>query len=130
IGIVSMVTQTGNDSSSQLTGFSEREARYLERTQFQFVERRLLFNQLLGKHEGLAGLLDVSWQLNAALTNRDQPDTRGVVYTEEPEGMALRIITGSGERFYTQLSQVDLGGGLDVTLPLKEDAVKAGYVGR
>lgn len=130
IGIVSMVTQTGNDSSSQLTGFSEREARYLERTQFQFVERRLLFNQLLGKHEGLAGLLDVSWQLNAALTNRDQPDTRGVVYTEEPEGMALRIITGSGERFYTQLSQVDMGGGLDVTLPLKEDAVKAGYVGR
>ena len=130
LGFVSMLTQTGTDQSSLLTGFSEREARQIERTQSQFVERRLLFNQLLGEHQGVAGLLDVAWQLNAALTDRDQPDTRGVVYTEEPEGMALRIITGSGERFYTHLSQVDLGGGVDLSVPLNASVVKAGYVGR
>src|SRR5690606_4563779 len=131
LSVVSLLTQSGSDHTSRITGLSEREARNIDQQQLRYIERQLLFNQVLGKHEKLVDALNVTWQLNTSRTLRDQPDTRGLVYTEEPEGYALRLVTGSGERLYTQLDQVDYGGGLNLEFPLlTTGAAKAGYLGR
>lgn len=132
ISWVTLLTQNGSDNARLITGRSALEGAPIRQTQLQWIERQLLFNQLLGQHDKLGDLLSIKWQLNMARTMRDQPDTRGVLYAENPQGdLAFRGVTGSGEHLYTELRQRDLGGGLDLTFDLFEDATaKAGYMGR
>ena len=128
---VSMVTQIGDDRAAQTTGLFESEGRFLRQTQLRFTSRRLLFNQLLGKHREIFEDADLDWQLNVALVSRAQPDTRDLVYEETPAGYAFRQITGSGERLFTDLGQVDVGGGADLGYRLAEEVkLKAGWLGR
>lgn len=131
LSVVSLLTQSGSDQASRITGLSEREARNIDQQQLRYIERQLLFNQLLGKHDKLGDTLNIDWQLNTSRTLRDQPDTRGLVYREEPAGYTLQPGVGSGERLYTGLEQVDYGGGVDLEVPLlTTGAAKAGYLGR
>jgi outer membrane receptor protein involved in Fe transport len=130
---VSLLTQTANDRTSFLHGDSESAGRYIEGTQFRFIERQLLFNQLLGEHKNLAGSLKLNWQLNMALVSRDQPDTRDLVYGRALDQDGLSFISGqggSGERLYSELGQTDFGGGLDLTFPVWIATGKTGYMGR
>lgn len=128
---VTMLTQNGSDEARLITGVDEEEGEPIQQRQYQWVERQLVFNQLLGKHQGLGDILDVAWQLNTARTQRDQPDTRNVLYSQQSGEFRFRGVTGSGEHLYTQLAQEDYGGGLDLRFSLFEDAsAKAGYMGR
>jgi hypothetical protein len=128
---VGMLTQHGEDRASIWRGRSESEGTNIQRTELRFIERQLIFNQLLGEHEDLGGFLTIDWQLNTARTLRDQPDTRGVTYTEGPLGYAFAPVAGSGERLYTNLEQVDYGGGVDLRFALDQQrAIKLGYLGR
>ncbi len=131
ITVVSMLTQTASDDTRNVNGFSDREGGEVDLTTYQFVERQLLFNQLLGEHKELADFLDVRWQLNTARVRRDQPDSRTIVYRQDPDGLRFWGIQGSGEHLYSQLEQEDYGGGLDLKALLWEDAAaKTGYMGR
>lgn len=130
LSAVSVATQTGNDRTSLVTGVPESIAREVRTTQFRFIERQLLFNQLLGEHKNLAGPLKLNWQLNMAIVGRDQPDTRDLVYGATPNGYQFESGTaGSGERLYTELGQSDFGGGLDITFPVWTGTGKTGYLG-
>jgi outer membrane receptor protein involved in Fe transport len=124
---VSVVTQTGDDKASSVTGVTKTEGMPIEQTQLTFVERQLLFNQLLGKHD-LSSLL-VDWQVNVARIERGQPDLRNLLYTGQP-GQSPQWVNDSAERIYTDLGQTDFGGGANVTLPIDASDVKAGYLGR
>lgn len=129
---VSLVTQTGEDRATRVTGFSEAEGTEIAQTQLRFIERQLIFNQLTGEHAVLTDLLTVDWQLNVSRTLRAQPGTSDVLYAVGPSGgQELRPVSGSGERLYSELEQGDLGGGLDLALQLWPDgALKLGYLGR
>src|SRR5690606_1801311 len=75
-------------------------------------------------------------QLNAAGIERDQPDTRNLLYvtreTTDGRGEAQWFpALGSGERLYSNLKQADFGGGLDTKVELfAESFTKLGYMGR
>jgi hypothetical protein len=127
--LVSLLTQTADDKTALVTGFSEPEGGPIRQTELKFVERRLLFNQLLGNHDFSAVLLD--WQLNSALVARDQPDTRSVLYRSNAQGdFIFRDAGGSGEHAYADLGQLDVGGGTNLTVPIDETRLKTGYLGR
>jgi len=125
---VAVLTQTGDDGSAEVGGFGENEGGRIRRTDITYVERQLLFNQLLGSHD--LGGLTLDWQLNMANVKRSQPDTRSLIYIDGPGGFSFGSTSGSGERFYTDLSQTDLGGGANVTVPIDKAQLKSGYLGR
>jgi outer membrane receptor protein involved in Fe transport len=128
---VSVLTQTGDDEASNVTGRGESEGRDLRQTELTFIERQLLFNQLLGAHTWEA--LSIDWQLNLATVQRDQPDTRGLILTEsetQPGTFEFSQTSGSGELIFSELSQLDLGGGANLTIPIGGSQLKSGYLGR
>jgi hypothetical protein len=129
---VSLLTQTANDQTSLVTGTPESVGADARSTQFRFIERRLIFNQLLGEHKNLAGPVKLNWQLNMAIVGRDQPDTRDLLYAQLPSGDYAFASgqNGSGQRLFTELAQHDFGGGLDLTFPLWSATGKTGYLGR
>jgi outer membrane receptor for ferrienterochelin and colicin len=130
LGVVSMFTQSGEDkTTAYYQASSQRDGNVpLERGQLRFIERQLLFNQLLGHHDFEALVLD--WQLSSATVTRDQPNTYDVARQGFPGETTIIINTGSGERLFSEFNQQDLGGGLDLTVPIEEAKLKAGYMGR
>lgn len=128
ISAVTMLTQNGEDRASLVTGLSEGRGTEIERTQLRYIERQLFFNQLLLHHDFEAVVLDA--QLNISTVGRDQPDTRDALYALEGERQEFAFNTGSGERLYSTLAQQDIGGGVDVTVPIEETKLKSGYMGR
>lgn len=132
--IVGLLTQNAQDQTRFIQGFSEGEGADIQHRQFQFVERQLLFGQVLGKHKSLLDdYLDLSWQLNAAKIERQQPDTRIFAGFKVPtsETFTTRDALGSGERLYTNLDETSFGGGMDAKVKLFSDAfAKTGYLGR
>jgi TonB dependent receptor/Carboxypeptidase regulatory-like domain/TonB-dependent Receptor Plug Domain len=130
LSLVSVLTQTGEDRATHVAGYSEAEGTPIENTQLRFIERQLFFNQLRGQHEHVFDVLSVNWHLNASRTLRDQPSTRDLLYAEGPNGYAFRSVSGSGERLYSELQNLDYGGGLDVEWALgARHALKLGYLG-
>jgi hypothetical protein len=129
---VSLLTQTGEDRTTLVTGFSEAEGTEIAQTQLRFIERQLIFNQLTGEHEDLADFLTINWQLNLSRTLRDQPGTSDLLYAVGPSNaFEFRPVSGSGERLYSDLEQADFGGGLDLGFELwPEGKLKVGYLGR
>lgn len=129
--LATLFTSTADDEAARTSGLSEEEGTAIDRSQMTFVERRLLFNQLLGRHEDIVGELDLDWQINASIVARNQPDTRNLLYIQGPEGFVYRNVTGSGERLYTELGQNDFGAGFDLTHPVFEEGkLKGGFLGR
>ncbi|HWO12342.1 MAG TPA: TonB-dependent receptor, partial [Polyangiaceae bacterium] len=129
---VTMVTQTGEDRTNVVTGFSEAEGTEIINTQFRFIERQLIFNQLTGEHADIGDFLTVTWQLNASRTLRDQPGTSDLLYALGATGAyEFRPVSGSAERLYTDLEQADFGGGVDFGFRIwPEGNIKVGYLGR
>ena len=125
VTLVSMLTQNSEDkTTSQFVPLAESTRTPQSRTQFRFISRQLFFNQLLGHHDFSAAVFD--WQLNASTVHRDQPDTIDLFRSND----RLETLTDT-TRFWSELDQVDLGGGLDVTVPIiDETKLKAGYMGR
>lgn len=131
LGGVSMLTQSSEDKTTNTVNESsnlDNSVARAERTQFRFVERQLFFNQLLGHHDFTHAIFD--WQLNAALVSRDQPNTFDVLTQGVAPDQVVSILSGSGERLFSEFEQQDLGGGLDATVPIDEAKLKAGYMGR
>ena len=114
---VSVLTQTMNDEASVMTGKQEQEDANVRLTQLQFIERRLWLNQLLGAHPELLQGLQVDWRLNLSNAARAQPDTRSLLYIQRTADQPFfyRDTTGSGERLFSELDQVDYGAALDLT---------------
>lgn len=125
---VTLVTQTADDKTGLIDGFSDLENHNIQRTQFVFIQRQLIFNQLLGKHDFKSLLVD--WNLNMANISRDQPDTRNLMYQQPMADAPYQYAGENSERVYTNLDQRDLGAGANVTIPIDETKLKAGYLGR
>lgn len=95
----------------------------IEKWQLQFLARSLLFNQAFGDHRNLAGTrLRLRWAAFHSSGRRSEPDRRTVVYGPQGGINRLLIRASSGERFYSNLSQEDLGATVSLRMPLWPEA--------
>ena len=90
-----------------------------ERWQFQYIARTLFFNQLRGDHRNLGDTeLRLRWTAFAGLGRRDEPDRRSVVVGPVSGLQRWLERSSSGERFYSDLNQRDLGVDTNLQIPL------------
>jgi outer membrane receptor protein involved in Fe transport len=131
INFFSLYTHNGQASAQRVTGTSEADGQEIDSTRTRFVERYLSFNQLQGVHRfSDKGDLELVWQGNLALAASDEPDTRDMTYNVLDDGrIRFKNETGSGERFFSELSQRSLGAGIALTKPVGDKLkLKSGAV--
>lgn len=120
LGAFVLLSHTGVNSAQQVEGISDTDGQGIDSTRSRFESRSLTFGQVQGKHAlGAARNVELKWQGNLALTSRSEPDTRDLVYNVTDDGrLRFKNETGSGERFFSELSEVTLGTGFDLESPL------------
>ncbi len=112
-------------SASQVTG-TENNSSVVDRTRLQFLQRELVFGQLIGEHK-LAPTAILEWQGNVARVAQHEPDTRDLLRTQTPDGTyAISTSAGSSERLFGELADTTVGGGAAIRLPLGKSTVKLG----
>ena len=122
--VLSLLNRSASDETSLQTGNSaDFGGSYLEKWQLQYLARTLWFNQLFGDHRNLLGTrLRLRWAAFQAYAERDEPDRRTVAYGDNGGTFEWLVRSGSGERFYSNLRQDDLGGNLALRFPLWSSA--------
>jgi hypothetical protein len=87
--------------------------------QLDFLARTLWFNQLFGDHRNLFGTrLRLRWAAFYAYGSRDEPDRRTASEGTMGNNVAWLEQGGSGERFFSELRQDDLGATASLRFPL------------
>jgi hypothetical protein len=132
LNLVSLYTHSGDKTAEFAAGFSENEGVNFRGSRLYFVDQSLSFTMLQGRHKlDVAKELLLKWQVNYSRTTRDEPDTRDLDYTEvQGFGYRFRNQPGSGERFYSSLSENGVGGALDATFRMNGWSLKTGVIGR
>ncbi len=114
LNFFSFFTHDGTVEAQRGTGFKEQDNQNVDTTRQRFTARTITFYQLQGEHHFAPGGHDyqLDWQGNFAATYRDEPDTRDLTYNEDPQTgvKRLAIRSGSGERFFSNLSEYQYGG--------------------
>ena len=120
LSLLTLYNRVMQDETQRQLGFSGELGGAVERWQLQYIARSMWFNQLRGDHRNLFGSrFRLKWGLYGSLAERDEPDRRNVTYG--PQGASINRWlekSQSGERFYSELSQPDFGGTLDLRFPL------------
>ncbi|NOY89595.1 MAG: TonB-dependent receptor [Deltaproteobacteria bacterium] len=119
ITLLTMYNRSAEDTTQRQTGQAGEIDGFVDKWQLDFLARDISFHQLRGDHRNLGGTrMRLRWNLFAATGSRSEPDRRTVIYG--PNGGVFRWLekSGSGERYYSQLHQRDLGGGASLRFPL------------
>ncbi|MEZ4367708.1 MAG: TonB-dependent receptor [Kofleriaceae bacterium] len=125
--LLALYAHVGEDQTGVVDGYSDRDATGLDSTRLSFVERQLLFTQLVGTHALGEGGAELRWQANGATTARDELDSRDITYNVGPDGTATyRDQPGSGQRFFSLLDERAAGAGVDVRVPRGRVRASAG----
>ncbi len=126
LNLLTLYTHNGQSIANTVSGFSETDGMDVEATRLEFVERALSFTQLTGSHR-LGDNLELSWQGNLSFSSRDEKDTRNIIYNFLPDGTAIfKDQPGSGERFFSELSETSFGAGSNLTVPLSKVELRVG----
>ena len=122
--LVSLWNQSARDRTSLVTGQFDEEDAAGEVTTLSFVTRSFFFNQLVGSHRRLLPPAspwhetEINWTGTVSRAVRTEPDTRYLRRFDVGDGsLAWRPNPGSGERFYSELTQTDYNGRVALTLP-------------
>lgn len=116
-----LYTHSADASASEVTG-TDASTAIVDRTRLQFLERELLFTQLVGD-DRLADGLTVAWQADVARVAQHEPDTRDLLRTRTTDDRwAISTSAGSSERLFGELADTTLGSAAAVRMGL--DAVK------
>ena len=120
--VLSLFNRNVSDQTSLQRG-KHTEYPVYEKWQLQFLARTLWFNQLFGDHRNLLGSrLRLRWAGFHAYGERDEPDLRTTAYGDNGGVMEWLQRSGSGERFFSNLRQDDVGGNLSLRFPLWAEA--------
>ncbi len=125
ITALGMFNQTMSDETQVQSGVNGELAtgEQIERWQLQFLTRTLAFGQLLGDHRNLGNTrLRLRWSGFAAAARRAEPDRRSVTYGSQGGQFRWLEKANSGERFFSDLNQTDLGATFDLRFPLWAEA--------
>ncbi|MBI3204836.1 MAG: TonB-dependent receptor [Myxococcales bacterium] len=121
IGLVGFHSQAGDKEARVFEGFHEERSAIIRETRLRYVSRALTFGQLRGEHE-LSELDDakLDWSLFASRAGRDEPDTRGTIYTYDSglDAYTFEDDALSGSHFFAEQKEKTYGGALDFTQPL------------
>jgi hypothetical protein len=112
-------------SASRVTG-TENNSSVVDRTRLQFLQRELVFGQVLGEHK-LAPRTILEWQGNVAHVAQHEPDTRDLLRTQTPDGQyAISTSAGSSERLFGELTDTTVGAGAAIRVPLSAVKLEIG----
>ena len=118
VNLVMLYAHSGENVGSRVTGM-ENSSVVVDRTRLQFVEREMIFSQLVGEHDLGGGRAILGWQGNLARVTQDEPDTRDLRRTQVPDGRyVIDHGSGSSERLFGTLEDLSGGGGADLTVPI------------
>lgn len=127
INLFSLYAHNGDKEAQSLAGFSANELSNFEATRLRFIQRDLSYSQLRGEHKFLkAHNLELTWQVNFAYTARNEPDTRDMLRLVFDTGPRFRTNPQSGERFFSTLNEISIGGSLDFVVPWKRFKLRMG----
>src|SRR6185295_578687 len=120
-----LYAHTADITASNITG-TEASTAEVDRSRMQFVQRELVFGQLVGEHR-LSDRAIVEWQGNAAHVSQHEPDTRDLARSPTGDGrMVINTTPGSSERVFSELADTTVGGSLALRVPLDRLVVKTG----
>lgn len=121
IGVIGFHSQAGDKEARVFEGFHEERSAVIRETRLRYVSRGLTFGQVRGEHE-LDDLdqAKLDWSLFASRAGRDEPDTRGTIYTYDSglDAYTLEDDALSGSHFFAEQSEKSYGGALDFAQPL------------
>ncbi|HEY4057964.1 MAG TPA: TonB-dependent receptor, partial [Kofleriaceae bacterium] len=125
IDAFAMYASSTDITSSDVLG-TENNGSDVERTRMQFLQRTLLFSQLLGEHK-LSDNAILEWQGTASHTGQSEPDTRDLLRTSTGDGSyAIAGGAGTAERLFGTLGENTFGGQTAVRVPLEQVKLKFG----
>jgi len=125
VDLFNLYSHSTDISASQVTG-TENNSSIVDRTRLQFLERELLFTQLLGEHK-LDPHAILEWQGNVSRVQQHEPDTRDLLRTQTTDGrFAISNSVGAAERLFGELSDTTVGGGVAVRVPFETVRFKIG----
>lgn len=108
-------TRASKDKTLLQLGQREDNDILTTKNSYNFIGRSLFFNQLMGSHRNIGKTeTGLKWNVVAATGKRDEPDRREV----QQQVLSQRIPKAT--RFYSDLSQLSVGGTSSVRFPLYE----------
>jgi len=125
LDLFALYAHTADIVSSEVTG-TDNSTAIIDRTRLQFLQRELVFTQLVGD-DRLADHAIVEWQANVARVAQHEPDTRDLLRTQTDDGReAIRTSAGSSERLFGELADNTIGGAAALRLPFEAIKLKTG----
>jgi TonB-dependent receptor len=124
--LVGMRSQLADARTNVFDGFNANTMASIAGTRMEFVSRALSLGQLQGTHE-LPALNDavLDWRVSLALAERDEPDTRDVVFQRNELDSPWSYLDGteSGRHFFSGQNEDSKTVGFDWTQPLTKGDV-------
>ncbi len=116
--ITGLQSQVSDNEAAEFSGFHEERGASIYNTVKRFVARTLTYGLFQGEHTIRdAGDLKIAYGVGLARAARDEPDTRGVIYTLSPPVYSFETDGLSGQHFYAEQGETTVSGQLDVTKP-------------
>lgn len=128
LSLVALWAQSSTDATLVRDGYNETLGQNFVQRQLRFTERSMGVAQLNGDHRDVFGRDSrIRWQLFGDLALRAEPDVRDFVYRRNDDG-SYQVTTGPGNisRLWSDLAVRDVGGNLDVTIPVRALALRVG----
>ncbi|HMG24077.1 MAG TPA: TonB-dependent receptor, partial [Kofleriaceae bacterium] len=125
VDLFALYAHTADIATSDVIG-TEASTANVERTRMQFLQRELLFTQLVGD-DRIADSVILEWQGNVSRVAQHEPDTRDLARSPTGDGgMVISTTPGSAERVFSELTDDTVGGSLAVRVPLQIAKLKLG----
>lgn len=121
------------DNYTARTGFTTDNIQDIRLNVSDLTEKSLLNSQLEGEHQLGKKQVKLTWNLNYAKVQRDQPDQRSIDYrkslgSQEP----FRLIDRNTRRLFSELGEDTYGAQVAISVPLKlfkqQTTLKAGVL--
>lgn len=134
IALKNTYNQSSDDEVIELSGIESYPSQMFSKmTSFRYIERSVMSNMITGEHllEEL-GKIKIDWRASRAASTRNEPDLRRFVFGTEDTTMPYYALIGSvpdpknGGRFFSEMSEQNYEGGLDLQIPVSTSKIKIG----
>ncbi len=147
-GLASMNLELSDDDELQLTvlalqssesytglgvGYDFESDQDIRATRVRWVERNLFFGQLAGDHRALPFHARLHWSVAGSFGSRSEPDIRDMIYGANrgsPNYTFRPSTSGSGERFFLDLTQREIDASADLAVPIETATFRLGGASR
>ena len=122
--LTGLYSRSSDDEAFEIEGQHDERGAIIHESRLTYVQRSLAYGALRGGHD-FPELNDahLDWSGYVSEAIRDQPDTRATVFEfDSAFGYAYEDDSQSGFHFFSNLSELAYGGGVDWAQPLVGDA--------